>query len=74
MVEVICAPVRTAHRHGALLAFQSAVDSGKVLLDGLMNSGDQHVRELCKRLAGLLGGERPRQDASSDQDHLLLAE
>ena len=50
------------------------MQADELVFDRAVEGTDEHIRQPGERLARLLGRHRPRQDACSDQEHLLLCE
>ncbi len=57
-----------------LLAADAAVRLGRTRLDRAMQRADHHIGEPRESFRRLLGRDRARQDARTDQEHLLLPE
>src|SRR5262249_24383002 len=64
----------TERKHGALLLRQPPVRGGERLLNFAVHGSDEHVGKARIVGAGLLGGDRPRENARTDKEHVLLAE
>ena len=69
------APAELSEREDrGLLARDAAVQLREIVLDRAVKRANEHVRQPGEGFARLLGRRRARQNARSDQEHLLLRE